>query len=339
SHTGENLAAAFAEILEEFGISDKVLSITCDNASNNDVMVERLQDDLDSFERVNHTRCFLHVNNLVAQTFVRQFDAPKAKPSGDQPGTDPADPDYLLHRLAQDLDVEERITREALLQELAGTEKVAEDDDLEGWEDETAALTQAERKVVEESLRPVKLLLAKVRKLAYKTVNSTTLLLPAWKTCLEELKMGIRIIPRDVRTRWNSTYDMLCFVLEYKKAYSRFTADGNNELRDYELTSEEWKVVEQLCQILKVLKDATLYFSRSTANLAHVIPIMDIINDRLTTSANDSALSPAIRTAAGLAKKTLNRYYSRTDDSETYRIAMSKYLDFYFVLLHLANVL
>ncbi|KAF9053410.1 hypothetical protein BJ165DRAFT_858777 [Panaeolus papilionaceus] len=49
---------------------------------------------------------------------------------------------------------------------------------------------------------------------------------------------------------------------------------------------------------------------------------MDHINDHLTTSANDKALSPAIRTASGLAKKTLNQYYSRTDDAETYRIAM-----------------
>jgi hypothetical protein len=73
-----------------------------------------------------------------------------------------------------------------------------------------------------------------------------------------------------------------------------------------------------------VLKDATLFFSRATPNLAMVIPTMDIINDRLTAKANDPNISPAIRSALGLAKKTLNRYYSRTDDSEAYRIAMSK---------------
>ena len=59
-------------------------------------------------------------------------------------------------------------------------------------------------------------------------------------------------------------------------------------------------------------------------NLAHVIPVMDNINDRLTAQANDDAYSPAIRAALGSAKKTLNRYYSHTDDSEAYRIAMSK---------------
>ena len=53
---------------------------------------------------------------------------------------------------------------------------------------------------------------------------------------------------------------------------------------------------------------------------------MDHINDRLTTKALNKNLSPAIRAALGLAKKTLNRYYSRTDDSQAYQIAMGTYL-------------
>ncbi len=52
---------------------------------------------------------------------------------------------------------------------------------------------------------------------------------------------------------------------------------------------------------------------------------MDEINDRLTAQANNDKYSLAIRAALGLAKKTLNRYYSRTDESEAYRIAMSEY--------------
>ena len=75
-----------------------------------------------------------------------------------------------------------------------------------------------------------------------------------------------------------------------------------------------------------MLKDATLFFSRSTPNLANVIPVMDIISDRLTTKAHDRSLSPAIRSSLALAKKTLNRYYARTDEVETYRIAMSMFV-------------
>ncbi|KAF8961228.1 hypothetical protein BDZ97DRAFT_1599153, partial [Flammula alnicola] len=51
-----------------------ILSITCDNASNKDVMISELEDLLPEFSAANHTCCFLHVNNLVARTLVKQFD-------------------------------------------------------------------------------------------------------------------------------------------------------------------------------------------------------------------------------------------------------------------------
>lgn len=64
--------------------------------------------------------------------------------------------------------------------------------------------------------------------------------------------MKDRIIPRDVTTRWNSTYDMLDFALEYRKAVDILTADRQNELRNYELSEREWTIAKQLRDILKV---------------------------------------------------------------------------------------
>ena len=75
----------------------------------------------------------------------------------------------------------------------------------------------------------------------------------------------------------------------------------------------------------QIFKDATLFFSRSTPSLATVIPAMDHIDGVLTTLTRDEDLQPSIRGALSLAKKTLNKYYNKTDDSEVYRIAMSKY--------------
>ena len=55
-----------------------MLCITCDNASNNNVMVDKLADTLPSFPgRANHTRCFLHTINLVAKTLIKEFDMTK----------------------------------------------------------------------------------------------------------------------------------------------------------------------------------------------------------------------------------------------------------------------
>ena len=53
-----------------------------------------------------------------------------------------------------------------------------------------------------------------------------------------------------------------------------------------------------------------------------VIPAMDIIDERLTTASRDPQFKPSIRAAVHLGKKTLNRYYDKTDATEAYRVAM-----------------
>jgi hypothetical protein len=61
---------------------------------------------------------------------------------------------------------------------------------------------------------------------------------------------------------------------------------------------------------LQLLKDATLYFSRSTPNLATVIPAMDEIDKRFGVILQDMSFDKAIRSALRAAKATLNKYYS-----------------------------
>jgi hypothetical protein len=58
------------------------------------------------------------------------------------------------------------------------------------------------------------------------------------------------MMPRDVATRWNSTYNMLEFALKYRKAIDELT--GDRDMRKYELDEGEWNLVEQLCDLLEV---------------------------------------------------------------------------------------
>jgi hypothetical protein len=59
-----------------------------------------------------------------------------------------------------------------------------------------------------------------------------------------------------------------------------------------------------------------------------VIPAMDLINGMFTNFIlKKQALNPTIHSALGLAKCTLNRYYSLTDSSDIYHIAMSEPLN------------
>ncbi|EIW51355.1 uncharacterized protein TRAVEDRAFT_101781, partial [Trametes versicolor FP-101664 SS1] len=87
-------------------------------------------------------------------------------------------------------------------------------------------------------------------------------------------------------------------------------------LRKFELSAREWTIAHQLTDVLK-------FFSRGTPNLATVIPAMDLIDQQLASKHKMTAKYDfAIRTAMGLAKRTLNKYYELSDSSEAYRIAM-----------------
>jgi len=53
---------------------------------------------------------------------------------------------------------------------------------------------------------------------------------------------------------------------------------------------------------------------------------MDHIDEHLATAAIDNDYPLAIKAALAIGKKTLNRYYDKTDHSEVFRIAMGMYL-------------
>ena len=59
------------------------------------------------------------------------------------------------------------------------------------------------------------------------------------------------MMPCDVSTCWNSTYDMLKFALNYHLAFDEIS-DQSVNLGPYELSKVEWRVVEDLCEVLKV---------------------------------------------------------------------------------------
>ena len=91
-------------------------------------------------------------------------------------------------------------------------------------------------------------------------MHSSTKLLPDWKACLVELNLPLKIMPRDVTTRWNSTFDMLEFSVKYRSAIEHFTSERKNDLRQYELKEPEWVIVAELCNILKVRGNVTTLY-------------------------------------------------------------------------------
>jgi len=60
------------------------------------------------------------------------------------------------------------------------------------------------------------------------------------------------MMPRDMATRWNSTYDMLEFANEYHAALNIMTTDHNMNLCKFELSKKEWAMANELCEVLRV---------------------------------------------------------------------------------------
>ncbi|GBE80100.1 putative AC transposase [Sparassis crispa] len=216
SHSGVNLATAFAKMVDDFKIAIKMLSITVDNVSPNNVMIDELAKLIKSFQgQANCARCFDHIINLMAKSLLRQFDIP-------QNGADATldDTKNALHELAKDLE----------LGVGEGGEKGEPPNDIEGLQDECEGMSMEDHAALDASVRPVKLILVKLRKIASVIIHSSTKLLPAWLKVLADLELAERKMPRDVITRWNSTFRMLEFALEYWLAVDEMTGDRAMEL-------------------------------------------------------------------------------------------------------------
>ena len=91
------------------------------------------------------------------------------------------------------------------------------------------------------------MILFQLQKTAFTIKDSTTIIiLPQWFTALEDFNLHPQIMPHDVTTCWNSTYDMLEFAVEYQEALDSITGNQKMKLQQYELTKDDWTIATQL---------------------------------------------------------------------------------------------
>jgi hypothetical protein len=64
---------------------------------------------------------------------------------------------------------------------------------------------------------------------------------------------------------------------------------------------------------------------------------MDKMHTELTAAAENVEYSPALQAALTLGKNLLNKYYSLSDDSEIYRIAIG--MKHFITLRHIVNLI
>jgi hypothetical protein len=88
--------------------------------------------------------------------------------------------------------------------------------------------------------------------MAYAIKNSTTIILPHWYAILNKLEMKSHMMPHDVATQWNSTYNMLEFALMFWEVLDTITGEKDVRLQKHEMDDEEWETAHQLREVLMV---------------------------------------------------------------------------------------
>ncbi|KAJ3755208.1 hypothetical protein EV360DRAFT_20087, partial [Lentinula raphanica] len=157
----------------------------------------------------------------------------------------------------------------------------------------------------------------------FKIIHSTTGLLPKWRDHVAGTQFKGLVLPRDVSTRWNFTYDMLAAFLAMREPVTEFLDRSRHGLSDFALDDDKWNAIEGLVSVLKVLKEATMFFSTGAPSVAAIIPAMDILDEVFASGiVNTAILSGPVRHALSIGKRTLNKYYALTDDSYLYRMAI-----------------
>jgi len=217
-------------MLVRFGLENKILSFNTDNTSPNDKQTSKLADLPNSFEAENRVRCFNHTMQLSAKSLIRPFNAALGTAPDDVQGDgDEMDED---NEMVSDGDINgDSNANEDDEDEDGRNEECDDPDDLI---DELETLSDEDRARVLEETSAVRATVTKLRKLAFAIINSTTIALPAWRRICKVHKLVSKLMPRDVVTRWNSTYDLLQFSLKYWVAIDAITADKTLKFRKYE---------------------------------------------------------------------------------------------------------
>ena len=182
-------------------------------------------------------------------------------------------------------------------------------------------------------------------------VNSSTIVLPAWQRLLEELHKPNHIMPHDVTTCWNSTYDMLEFNLWHVE-FCTWILQGywlfDSEQAEWApSTWVKWAGMVNCKAIVRhpwgvwavinhwwICHHRLLRFWKTQLCSSHIPhQILLLLYLPWTTSMTSSLLipmtehfpEPLLKVSLQIGKNMLNWYYSLMDSSEVYCIAMGMF--------------
>ena len=158
--------------------------------------------------------------------------------------------------------------------------------------------------------------------------SSSVLLSEAIRKKQEDLGFkSIKTLTQDVRTRWNSTNDMverfvelkdpITEVLESEEWKDKITVKPGVKVK---FTSNDWRVLERLVQVLKPFKEATLKLSAKQACVSESIPILASLHHTLKL-ANNNAIDRGVRDLKTRLDQNLKNRTGHLEENEIHAMA------------------
>ncbi|KAI7954546.1 hypothetical protein MJO28_004946 [Puccinia striiformis f. sp. tritici] len=356
SHTGVYLADTVRVIVEKFGLQNKICGIVTDNASNNETMIEEIKRfKWPRFKGQTHwIRCFAHILNLIAQVIMRPFGSHKKKEANRNMVDDEEEEEDISE--ADDIDEVEDPDEQIKgfnKQTISGSE---DEDDEDCVDEATLAADLIDEGEVELEIHDVNDLsdegedddytsqscrqtLSKFRAIARKLKKSPNSKALFVGLCRDKKCLKPHNVERDLKTRWNSTLMQLTSIVRCSDAILEWQKDKRyGPARQHCITSNDLDLARDLIQVLQPFYEITLQVStRGGARIAQVVVFIDQITSHLSTAISNKAdgYPPALRNVCRAGIQLTNKYYTLTDCSPIYRVAMilhPSFKDEYFKL-------
>lgn len=177
--------------------------------------------------------------------------------------------------------------------------------------------------VVQNGLKTIDPVLEKLKSIVAFFKRSSTAMAKLKKTQLQ-MELPELKIKQDVRTRWNSTLDMIVRACKIKNAIISTLALESPHINT--LTEEDWSVLEQLIDILDIFKDITDEISaEKNVTSSKIFIFTKAIYFHLRQFSIKPDFPNELKSVVG---EMLNQFYSRFGDAENNNIlAESTILD------------
>ncbi|KAI7952658.1 hypothetical protein MJO29_008289 [Puccinia striiformis f. sp. tritici] len=181
--------------------------------------------------------------------------------------------------------------------------------------------------------------LAKFQSIARKLNKSPNSKASFVDICRDKRCLKPHNVERDVRTQWNSTFVQLSGILCCSEAILEWQKDKRHgTCRAHHINQADLGVARDLVSILEIFPDITFQVStHGAAQISQVVVFIDQITSHLSTAISDqqAVYPPALRNACRAGLQLTNKYYTLTDCSPLYWVAMilhPSFKDEYFKL-------